>query len=309
MSTQLEIFNWFKLGKPKVNDSLNILETKTYRDTKKALETLITDNKWRAFSGRIGSGKTTTIIGALREIHDSRKDFDVVEILSPDRKTVTANQILAAFVSQMGQKYLGSTKMNHSSGARYAQVQRILMNAHDQKRKIVLVIDEAQELNTIVLNTIKRLRDTTFIKRSIHMPVILIGQPRLEVMITKNDEVKSRIRNSQFGYKKKEIVDITEHLGEGLLTREQCLEIVKLKTKEDEFRRSQLPTPLELEQAIEIAMENAYNVEADTLDLVHFEFEEYRKEEPKKKAKKVDVSQTSTAATISKLEGKASGAS
>jgi type II secretory pathway predicted ATPase ExeA len=309
MSTQLEIFNWFNLGKPKVNDSLNILETKTYRVTKKALETLITDNKWRAFSGRIGSGKTVTIIGALREIHDTQKNFDVVEILSPDRKMVSANQILASFVSQMGKKYIGSSKMNRSSDARYAQVQRILMAAYDQNRKIVLVIDEAQELNPIVLNTIKRLRDTTFAKRSIHLPVILIGQPSLEVMISNNDEVKNRIRNSQFGYKKKEIVDITQHLGKGLLTREQCLEIVKLKTGEDEFRRVQLPTPLEIDDAIEIAMENAFNVESNTLDLIHFEFEDYRKKEPKKKPEKVDVSQTSTAATISKLEDKAAEAS
>lgn len=309
MSTQLEIFNWFNLGKPKVNDSLNILETRTYRLTKKALETLITDNKWRAFSGRIGSGKTTTIIGALREIHDNRKDFDVVEILSPNRMMVTANQVLAAFISQLGKKYLGSPKINHGADARYAQVQRILMTAHDQNRKIVLVVDEAQELNTTVLNTIKRLRDTTFIKRAIHLPVILIGQPSLGVMVSKNEEVKSRIRSSEFGYKKKEIVDITQHLSKGLLNRDQCFEIVKLKTGEDEFRRVKLPTPLEMEQAIEIAMENAFNLEAESLDLVHFEFEEHQVKEPKPKREKVDVSQSSTAATISKLEEKAAEAS
>ncbi|MEP2447549.1 MAG: ATP-binding protein [Balneola sp.] len=302
MSTQLEIFEHFKLRKPKDDTEIQIKETETFLRTKQTLESLIEDNKWRAFSGRIGSGKTTTIIGAIRDIHDENKNFDVVEILSPDREKIGAGQILASFVRQVGEKYIGQNFPSGKIDTRLAQVQRILMTAHEKKKKIVLVIDEAQELNTKVLNTIKRLRDTTFIKRAIHLPVILIGQPSLDPMIRNNDEVKHRIRSTQFSYTRKELIGITEFLAKGLLSREVCRQIVDVKTTEDAYRNKQYPTPLELNSDIEIAMENAFKLGHEALELKHFEIRELQRPAPKKERKKIEISADIADAKIKNID-------
>jgi len=289
MSTQLEIFEHFKLRKPADDTEIQITETQTYHRVKQTLESLIHDDGWRAFSGRIGSGKTTTIIGAIRAIHDEHRNFDVVEILSPDREKVGAGQILSSFVRQVGKKYIGADFPSGKIDTRLAQVQRILMTAFEKKKKIVLVIDEAQELNSKVLNTIKRLRDTTFIKRAIHLPVIMIGQPALDPMIRNNDEVKHRIRSTQFSYTRKELIGIAEFLSKGLLSRDDCASIVDVKTSEDAFRNRQYPTPLELKSDIEIAMENGFKLGAESLELSHFEIRELSTKVPKKARKKIEI--------------------
>lgn len=302
MSTQLEIFKHFKIKEVSDDKKINITKTQTYERIKQTLDSLIQDDGWRAFSGRIGSGKTTTIIGAIRDIHDENKNFDVVEILSPDREKVGAGQILAAFVHQVGKMYIGQDFPSGKIDTRYAQVQRILMSAYEKKKKIVLVIDEAQELNTKVLNTIKRLRDTTFAKRAIHLPVILIGQPALDPMIRNNDEVKHRIRSNQFGYTRKELIEILLFLSKGLLSRETCAKIVDAKTTEDGFRSKLYPTPLELESDVQIAMENAFNLNHEALELKHFEIRELQQSAPKKERKKIEISADIADAKIKNID-------
>jgi len=301
MSTQLEIFEHFKLKKPNDDTDIQITETRTYRQIKDELETLITDNKWRAFSGRIGSGKTTTIIGAIREIHDEQRSFDVVEIVSPDREKVGAGQILSTFVRQLGERYIGTDFPSGKIDTRMLQVQRILMTAYEKKKKVLLLIDEAQELNTKVLNTIKRLRDTNFIQRAIHLPVVMIGQPALDPMIRNNDEVKHRIRSTQFSYTRKELIGITEFLAKGLLSKQQCITIVDVKTTEDGFRAKQFPTPLELKSDIEIAMENAYRADSESLDLMHFEIENLRRPAEPKKREKIKINSDSAEKVIGNI--------
>lgn len=269
-NTQLEIFQHFQL-----EEKDGLLKTHTFESTKAILSTAIIDNKWEAFSGRIGSGKTETILLALRELHKEQGNFEIVEVLSPDRKKVMSGQLLSSFVHQQG-KWIGTSAVRRDNESRLIQVTNILKAAHEKGKKMVLLIDEAHELHSHTLNVIKRLRDTTFIRSAVHLPVIMLGQPHLSTLIENNEEVRFRIRNASFGYTRAELIDITHYRSYGQLSKEACALIVDNLTNPNRVKEEQLPTPLELERAIELAFEKAYKVEAERLSIHHFVFPEHK---------------------------------
>ena len=81
-----------------------------------------------------------------------------------------------------------------------------------------------------------------------------------------------------------------------------CKQIVDVKTTEDAYRNKQYPTPLELNSDIEIAMENAFKLGDEALELKHFEIRELQRPAPKKERKKIEISADIADAKIKNID-------
>ena len=118
-------------------------------------------------TGEIGAGKTTLIETFLREL---QSDVIVAQInqtqLSP---TAFLQTVLVQF---------GFTPFNMKKPEVLATLNQFLMDQHDSGRKVLLVIDEAQNLSYRVLEEIRMLSGVETAKEKA-LRIILAGQPEL----------------------------------------------------------------------------------------------------------------------------------
>tara|TARA_Y100001935_G_scaffold253785_1_gene260968 strand:- start:169848 stop:170762 length:915 start_codon:yes stop_codon:yes gene_type:complete len=291
MTSQLEIFEY--LGIEQVEENL---KTDIYDKTKRLIDKMFSEFGWAAIEGRIGSGKTTTTYQALRDVIEQYSlKIKIVELSVPDRKGIKATHILSEFVRTLGKEYDGSDVPRHSLDARTVQVKRILMAMREQAATALLVVDEAHELEFKTLNVIKRLRDVTFLQKSILLPVLFMGQPGLMGLIDSNEEVRHRIKRGmrlEFTHKPKELAQILKYRSRDLLSQAECESVVDALTR-TENGRTLLPTPLELDDYLSEAMERAYKADHHTLSLRHFNLPDVT---PKKSAPRKKVSIVANAA-------------
>lgn len=260
------MFEWF--GVREITDNL---PTNTYSKLLESLRKTLFHKPigWAAIHGRIGSGKTTSTYDALREL--SREfPIEVVELKVLNRKSIKVHHLLNAFIHTLGKKYDNSSRVTRHIDGRTLQVERILMKMHQANVLPVLVIDEAHELESLALNMIKRLRDVTFIKKAVMLPVILIGQPSLPRLLEHNDEVKDRITHwKEYNYSKKELVAIAQYRSHRLLSEETARQVVDLYT-ETKNAQELLPTPLKLDSKIREAMSRAFDIESKSISIKNF---------------------------------------
>jgi type II secretory pathway predicted ATPase ExeA len=300
MSSQLEIFEYFDIKEVEGN-----LPTESARKLTNMIERTILDSRWVVIAGRIGSGKTTSVFDSIREV-SKHHNVEVVELKIPDRKGIRVQHILNAFVYTLGKKYDGVEHARWQVDARTLQVERILMKMKARGVYPLLVIDEAQELQSGTFNVIKRLRDVTFMKKAVMLPVILIGQPNLIPLVDKNEEVADRVKpRHEFNYSYKELVQITTYLSGGLLNESESRTVVDGLTKK-EFGEKVYPTALKLKSSIEDALERAYDIESEQLTIAHFQLPNTPKEMPKKQPReKISIDTTQVESTILNISEKA----
>ncbi len=268
MSSQLEIFE--NLG---IKPTQENLEGESFDKTLQLIQRTVLDREWSAIEGSIGTGKTTTAYQAIRAL-SKQIDIEVVELLIPDRKGISTSHLLNAFVRTLGERYDGDASIRRRLDARTAQVERILMKMAQKDVVALLVIDEAQELESGTLNVIKRLRDVSFIKKEVMLPVLLIGQPGVFALLDRNDEVSNRVRRKNrlaFQPTRGELLNIILYKTQGTLEPHLAEVVLDNFTKEKSGKKI-LPTPLELDDYLEEAMENALNLEEKKLELHHFNF-------------------------------------
>ncbi|MCI0548243.1 MAG: AAA family ATPase [Candidatus Rokubacteria bacterium] len=120
-------------------------------------------------TGEVGTGKTTLCRALLERLPPH---VDVALILNP---RVTAPELLAAVCDELRIPYpAGTTSAKVLVDALY----RYLLDAHAAGRRTVLLIDEAQNLATDVLEQIRLLTNLETAREKL-LQIILIGQPEL----------------------------------------------------------------------------------------------------------------------------------
>ncbi len=120
-------------------------------------------------TGEVGTGKTTLVRTLLGQIPS---EVDIALILNPQ---LTAVEFLTAICEELGTTL---PKDRHSKKGLVDALNQHLLEAHSRGRRIILLIDEAQNLSEGVLEQLRLLTNLETARQKL-LQIILIAQPEL----------------------------------------------------------------------------------------------------------------------------------
>ncbi len=127
-------------------------------------------------TGEVGTGKTTVSRSLIEQLPD---DIEVAFIFNPK---LTSLELLANICDELGIKY----RSNSSNKTLIDHLNTHLLKAHAQGRHTVLLIDEAQNLSTDVLEQLRLLTNLETSETKL-LQIILLGQPELQEILAKSE--------------------------------------------------------------------------------------------------------------------------
>ena len=129
-------------------------------------------------TGEVGTGKTTMIRSLLAQTPDNA---EIALVLNP---RMTAPEFLLSICEELG---IGVDDHSQNSIKDLVDIlNQYLLHAHGKGRRIVLVVDEAQNLAPEVLEQVRLLTNLETNTRKL-LQIILIGQPELRALLDRND--------------------------------------------------------------------------------------------------------------------------
>jgi general secretion pathway protein A len=134
------------------------------------------DGGFILLTGEVGTGKTTVCRCLLQQVPDNA---DIAFILNPK---MTSRELLASICDELKVLY----PVDASIKVLIDQLNERLLAAHAQNRKTVLIIDEAQNLSSDVLEQLRLLTNLETNQRKL-MQVILLGQPELSTLLDRRE--------------------------------------------------------------------------------------------------------------------------
>jgi general secretion pathway protein A len=129
-------------------------------------------------TGEVGTGKTTTIRSLLAR---APKNAEIALILNP---RLSPGEFLLALCEELGMGADDSAAGNTKELVDL--LNRYLLRAHSQGRRVVLIVDEAQNLAPEVLEHIRLLTNLETETQKL-LQIILIGQPELRKLLARED--------------------------------------------------------------------------------------------------------------------------
>jgi len=126
-------------------------------------------------TGEVGTGKTTICRCLLEQVPEN---VDVALVLNPK---VTAEELIATVCDELGVTYPAKI---HSIKTLTDVLNRHLLDAYARGRRTVLIIDEAQNLCSDVLEQVRLLTNLETPTRKL-LQIILIGQPELRALLAR----------------------------------------------------------------------------------------------------------------------------
>jgi len=138
---------------------------------------LQTDGGFVLLTGEVGTGKTTVCRCLLEQVPD---DAEIAFVLNPK---VSASELLETICDELGVNY-----QEHTTSIKVFvdAINHFLLDTHAKGKKTVLIIDEAQNLSTDVLEQIRLLTNLETNKQKL-LQVIMIGQPELRDMLKRQE--------------------------------------------------------------------------------------------------------------------------
>ncbi len=134
------------------------------------------DGGFILLTGEVGTGKTTTCRCLLEQIPE---DVDTAFILNPK---LTATELLATACDDLGVSYPENASIKQLTDV----LNDYLLKSLAEGRRTVLIIDEAQNLSTDVLEQLRLLTNLETNQRKL-LQIILLGQPELLEMLDRNE--------------------------------------------------------------------------------------------------------------------------
>ena len=129
-------------------------------------------------TGEVGTGKTTTIRSLLAR---APKSAEIALILNP---RLSAAEFLRSLCEELG---LGADDSADGNTKNLVDLlNRYLLRAHAAGRRVVLVVDEAQNLAPDVLEQVRLLTNLETETQKL-LQIILIGQPELRKLLARED--------------------------------------------------------------------------------------------------------------------------
>ncbi|MCB1394940.1 MAG: AAA family ATPase [Rhodobacter sp.] len=130
-------------------------------------------------TGEIGAGKTTL----LHHFIDGLDDEVTVGLISNARPGV--NDVLRRVCAALGL----TVAPGADSADLFAVIQTFLLDQHKQGKRVLLVIDEAQNLNRDALEDLRMLTNINAGREEV-LQLLLVGQPELRAMVRRPDLVQ-----------------------------------------------------------------------------------------------------------------------
>jgi general secretion pathway protein A len=129
-------------------------------------------------TGEVGTGKTTVVRTLLSRVPHHA---DVAVILNP---RVTPVEFLLTICEELG---LPTPEADRDSVKQMVDaLNRRLLSAHAEGRRIIVIVDEAQNLSAEVLEQVRLLTNLETPTQKL-LQIILIGQPELRELLDRND--------------------------------------------------------------------------------------------------------------------------
>lgn len=155
-------------------------------------------------TGEVGTGKTTVCRCMLQELAEN---VDTAFILNPK---LTTTELLAAICDDLKIAYPEKASIKLLVDELHAY----LLKSHANNRKTVVIIDEAQNLSTDVLEQLRLLTNLETNQRKL-LQIILVGQPELLSILARKElrQLSQRItaRFHLQALSKDEVVDYVHH--------------------------------------------------------------------------------------------------
>ncbi|MBV8909166.1 MAG: AAA family ATPase [Gammaproteobacteria bacterium] len=129
-------------------------------------------------TGEVGTGKTTIVRSLLAQ---TPKNAEIALILNPK---VTAPEFILTICEELG---IGVPDSALESLKELVDIlSHYLLRAHARGRRVVLVVDEAQNLSPTVLEQVRLLTNLETNTQKL-LQIILIGQPELRELLARNE--------------------------------------------------------------------------------------------------------------------------
>jgi hypothetical protein len=132
-------------------------------------------------TGEVGTGKTTLVRTLLQ--NKLPKNADVAVVLNPRLSVVEFLETICEELGILAPEFRGSVK------ALVDALNKQLLKAHAEGRRVILVVDEAQNLSRDVLEQVRLLTNLETAKQKL-LQIILIGQP--EAAVSRRDRAVHR---------------------------------------------------------------------------------------------------------------------
>ena len=127
-------------------------------------------------TGEVGTGKTTLVRSLLEKVPGH---VEVALILNP---RLSPNEFLHAICDELG----AHTPDQASPKEMVDALNKSLLEAHARGSRVVLIVDEAQNLSAEVLEQVRLLTNLETAKQKL-LQIILIGQTELRELLARND--------------------------------------------------------------------------------------------------------------------------
>lgn len=143
------------------------------------------DNGFVLLTGDVGTGKTTVCRCLLAQLPENS---NIAFILNPK---VTVDELLATICDELG---VGYPPGNISNKVFIDSINDYLINADNNGRRTVLIVEEAQNLRPEVLEQIRLLTNLETNERKL-LQIIMVGQPELNELLSRSElkQLKQRI--------------------------------------------------------------------------------------------------------------------
>jgi len=129
-------------------------------------------------TGEVGTGKTTVVRTLLSRLP---QHADVAVILNP---RISPAEFLLTICEELG---VSIAVADRSSVKQMVDaLNRRLLEAHSEGRRVIVIVDEAQNLSAEVLEQVRLLTNLETPTQKL-LQIILIGQPELRVLLDRND--------------------------------------------------------------------------------------------------------------------------
>jgi general secretion pathway protein A len=129
-------------------------------------------------TGEVGTGKTTLVRTLLQ--NRLPDNADVAVVLNP---RLSAMEFLETICEELG---ILEPEFRGSAKALVDALNKQLLQAYSEGRRVILVLDEAQNLSRDVLEQVRLLTNLETAKQKL-LQIILIGQPELRELLSRDD--------------------------------------------------------------------------------------------------------------------------